>query len=40
MVIKIIDKDGNISYKVFEFYKDYLKELETLKQNESLYEIK
>lgn len=39
MVIKIIDKDNTISYKVFEFYKDYLKELETLKQNESLYEI-
>ena len=39
MVIKYKDIEGVIYYKTFEEYNKYLKELEALKNNESLYEV-
>jgi hypothetical protein len=40
MVIKIVDKiTGKIWYRHFNDYNKYLKELNALKENESLYEI-
>ena len=39
MVIKYKDTEGVIYYKTFDEYNKYLKELEALKNNESLYEI-
>ena len=40
MVIKYKDiEEGVIYYKTFDEYNKYLKELEALKNNESLYEV-